>query len=156
TRHTAGVLESADLIVGFGASLTTWTTRHDTILTEGTVLAQVDTDRSALGLNPRVQLGVVGDVEATASLLLTAVAAEGRTPASQWLSAPPVAPPLERHAHVPSALANTVHPAWFTDALEEMLPAERTVVIEGGHFIGWQATRTSVPVPHGFLFLIAV
>ena len=152
TRHTAGVLESADLIVGFGASLTTWTTRHDTILTEGTVLAQVDTDRSALGLNPRVQLGVVGDVEATASLLLTAVAAEGRTPASQWLSAPPVAPPLERHAHVPSALANTVHPAWFTDALEEMLPAERTVVIDGGHFIGWPATRLSVPDPSGFLF----
>jgi len=33
-----------------------------------------------------------------------------------------------------------------------MLPAERTVTIDGGHFIGWPATGLTVPDPHGFLF----
>jgi len=152
TRHTVEVLESADLIVGFGASLTHWTTRHDTILTGGTVLAQVDTDRSALGLNRNVHLGVVGDVEATASRLLAALAADDRAPASEWLSGPPAAPPPDPQSGIPPAPAGTVHPGWFTDALEQMLPAERTVVIDGGHFIGWPATRLSVPDPAGFLF----
>src|SRR5690606_11049090 len=108
TRHTVEVLESADLIVGFG--------------------------------------------EATASRRLAALAADDRAPASEWLSGPPAAPPPDPQSGIPPAPAGTVHPGWFTDALEQMLPAERTVVIDGGHFIGWPATRLSVPDPAGFLF----
>lgn len=152
TPHTAQVLQAADLIVGVGASLTRWTTRDDTILDDGTTLVQVDHDRSALGRNRHVHLGVLGDAAATARLLLATLADGERAPASQWRAAPPAPPAADHQPVAPASGPGRVHPEWLTDELDRELPAERTVVIDGGHFIGWPATRLSVPDPAGFLF----
>ncbi|QBI53643.1 thiamine pyrophosphate-binding protein [Streptomonospora litoralis] len=143
-------LESADLIVALGATLTTWTTRGDTIFSGRVKVVQVDREHSALGRNARVDVGIVADADAAARALLAEVG--DRPGASRFgpveRSADPVAPG-------PPSTEGTCHPAGITARLEEMLPAERTVVLDGGHFIGWPAMGWSVPDPAGFVFTSA-
>ncbi len=150
----AEVLKSADVIVGFGCSYTTWTTRGNTILTDDVTVVQVDTDPDNIALNPHVDLGVVGDVAATAEALLEQLTSGAAVPASEWLHSPPA---VDGRQEEPDdmergARPDVVHPSVLTAALERAIPAERTVVIDGGHFIGWPATGLSVPDPCGFLF----
>ena len=61
----AELITGADLVVAWGASLTMWTTRHGALLGDAT-LVQVDDTADALGAQRPVDLGVLGDVAATA------------------------------------------------------------------------------------------
>ncbi len=149
TPAAVETLESADLILALGASLTTWTTRGDTMFHGPVKVVQVDQEHSALGRNGHVDVGIVADVDATVRALLAEVGdrpSEGRFGRVER-SADPV-------ASVPTA-EGTCHPADITARLEEMLPAERSVVLDGGHFIGWPAMGWSVPDPAGFVFTSA-
>jgi thiamine pyrophosphate-dependent acetolactate synthase large subunit-like protein len=120
------------------------------------VVAQVDSQPTALGSSPRVQVEVLGDCAATAQALLDEL---GALPAGStgWrtdevgrrIAAQREVTPGQREAEV---APGTVHPKSLSVALEAMLPPERTVVIDGGHFLGWPATSWSVPDPHGFVF----
>ena len=62
----AELIGDADLIVGWGCSLNMWTTRHGNLIGPSRAVAQVDSDKSAIGAHRPVQLGVVGDVALTA------------------------------------------------------------------------------------------
>lgn len=144
---TVEALEGADLIVGFGCSFTHWTTRSGTIF-EGSTVVQVDTDAASLALDPHVDLGLLGDARATAAALLDVLGTD------QGESAPLVSP-LERSREGFADLADAdgnIHPLRFTLELEDLLPDQRTLVLDGGHFIGWPAMHLSVPDPSGFLF----
>lgn len=149
TPTAVETLESADLILALGATLTTWTTRDDTIFREKTAVVHVDRNPTALGRNAHVGVGIAADVDATVRALLTEVGERRSTSEFGPLerSAAPTAPP-------PSA-EGTCHPADITARLEELLPAERSVVVDGGHFIGWPAMGWSVPDPAGFVFTSA-
>jgi thiamine pyrophosphate-dependent acetolactate synthase large subunit-like protein len=154
SEGVARVLADADLVVGFGCSFTQWTTRSNHLFAEGTVVVQIDSDVDSLALNRRVDLGVLGDAAATARLLLERV---GSAPAgsSEWQVDPPSAESVTEPTadqYVSTAARGYIHPAQLTAALEKLLPTQRTVVMDGGHFIGWPATGWSVPDPAGFLF----
>jgi thiamine pyrophosphate-dependent acetolactate synthase large subunit-like protein len=43
-------------------------------------------------------------------------------------------------------------PRTLTRALDELLPVERTVVVDSGHFMGWPSMYLRVPDPAGFVF----
>lgn len=138
-------LEQADLIVGLGCSFTRWTTRSNTIFDDSTTVVQVDTDRQALGLNDRVDLEICADVFEVVNGLMQDDRLVEREP---WFG--------EVGAQAASAAgfdsASGFHPRELTAMLDQMLPAQRTVTIDGGHFIGWPATGLTVPDPSGFLF----
>src|SRR5690606_36556887 len=68
----AELISGSDVVVAWGSSLNTWTTRHGRLIPRGTTVAQVDLEPGALGTHRPVDLGVVGDVVAVAE----AVAAE--------------------------------------------------------------------------------
>ena len=145
-------LSSADLILAVGATLTTWTTRGDTVFSENATVIQVDADPAALGLNARVDIGVNGDASLVSNALVKrAEAGESRTGA-EWQSLPEASAPTE---HQISTEQNRCHPFMLTERLEEMLPTQRTLVLDGGHFIGWPAMGWSVPDPAGFVFTSA-
>jgi thiamine pyrophosphate-dependent acetolactate synthase large subunit-like protein len=149
TEAAAATLEQADLIVAAGASLTTWTTRGDTIFNDGDTVVQIDRDPTALGLNAHVNVPVVGDVDATARALLRRLTAG--TAASEFRDVPvPVTDLSYAGEH-----ASPAHPGQLTARLEQLLPADRTVVVDGGHFIGWPARGLSVPDPAGLVFTSA-
>lgn len=144
---TVEALEAADLIVGFGCSFTHWTTRSGSIFTGSTVV-RVDADPTALALDPHVDLGLVGDARATAVAVLGELGSRssGSTP---W------APGAGGSHPVPDDRTDAedgMHPLRLTLELEHLLPDQRTLVIDGGHFIGWPAMHLSVPDPAGFLF----
>jgi acetolactate synthase-1/2/3 large subunit len=61
----AELIRGADLVVGWGCALNMWTLRHGTLISPGTLVAQVDTDGARLGEHRPVDLGVTGDVAAT-------------------------------------------------------------------------------------------
>ena len=150
TELATGVLNDADLIVGFGCSLTPWTTRNNSILEDGTIVVQVDSDLAALALNARVDLGILGDVDLVVEDVLREIARRDVTGASRWRSEFPSKSPVES-APVEVGVGD-LHPAELTSALEKLLPIERAVVIDGGHFIGWPTTGLSVPDPSAFVF----
>ncbi|GAA4889520.1 thiamine pyrophosphate-binding protein [Streptomonospora salina] len=146
-------LESADLIVALGATLTTWTTRGDTIFRGPVKVVQIDREHSALGRNGHVDVGIVADADATVCALLAEVG--DRPGASRFGPVERSAAPVAPRPSAEGASEGTCHPADITARLEEMLPAERSVVLDGGHFIGWPAMGWSVPDPAGFVFTSA-
>ena len=63
---TAELIRDADLVVGWGCSLNMWTLRHGGLIGPGATVAQVDNDAAAIGAHYPADLGVTGDVVATA------------------------------------------------------------------------------------------
>ena len=45
-------------------------------------------------------------------------------------------------------------PAALCQALDGVLPAERTLVVDGGHFTGYPCAWLQVPDPTGFVFTL--
>lgn len=140
----------ADVVVAFGASLTAWTTER------GTLLAQADIIHCDLspGQNPsvRVDLAVQGDAAALAGALLAQVGlptAPALAAAGWW--PPALEPPGNRDYATDDG---GLHPAAVVDWLDEVLPAERTVVVDGGHFIAFALPRLRVPDPWGSILTL--
>lgn len=152
----AALMGEADVVVGFGCSFTTWTTRGGRLFAPDATVVQVDVEPTALGLSDRVDLAVLGDGDQTAQAVLEALGEPGEQPRG-WRR-PPVAARIRAGDHTappkPLTVASqgVVHPAELSGELERMLPSARTVVVDGGHFLGWPVTCWSVPDPHGFVF----
>jgi thiamine pyrophosphate-dependent acetolactate synthase large subunit-like protein len=69
----ARLLAQADLVVAAGASLNMWTTRHGGLIGPHAKVLQIDTEVDAIGAHRPVDLGIVGDVAATAEALVAAL-----------------------------------------------------------------------------------
>jgi thiamine pyrophosphate-dependent acetolactate synthase large subunit-like protein len=155
TPLAAELLPQADAIVAFGAQLTRWTTRDGGLIGPGARVAQVDVELAALGANAPVDVAVLGDACATAEAVLAELERRAHR-ADGW-----------RDAAVRAAIAGRrwrdepfddasdsehVDPRSLTIALDEQLPAERTVVVDSGHFMGFPPMYLRVPDAAGFVF----
>jgi thiamine pyrophosphate-dependent acetolactate synthase large subunit-like protein len=144
----ARLLGEADAVIAFGAALNQWTTRHGTLIT-GDVI-QVDRDEEAIGAHRPVALGIVGDAREMAAALNAAL--DGHTSARRT---PALAAEIEAGAwrDVPYEESTTrLDPRTLSIALDDMLPAERIVVVDSGHFMGWPSMYLRVPDAAGFVF----
>jgi thiamine pyrophosphate-dependent acetolactate synthase large subunit-like protein len=146
----ARLLAESDVIASFGAALNQWTTRHGTLIAPGAKVAQVDLDADAIGAHRPVELGVVGDALATAEALIAVAQDSGRrTPEL----ADEIAAGAWQHDHYDDAASEgRLDPRTLTLALDAMLPLERTVVVDSGHFMGWPSMYLRVPDAAGFVF----
>ncbi|MFL5910852.1 MAG: thiamine pyrophosphate-binding protein [Gaiellaceae bacterium] len=168
TPLAAELIGASDLVVAWGSTLNMWTTRHGRLISSGTTVAQVDLDPAALGVNRPVDLGVVGDVAATADAVTAELARRGWPGAGSgqagagsagigWRS-PDLARRIAdegRWRDVPYADEGTdatIDPRTLSIALDDLLPAERTVVIDSGNFMGYPSMFLSVPDAAGFVF----
>ncbi len=141
----AELIADADLVVGWGCALNMWTMRHGRLVGAGARVAQVDLDAEALGAHRPVDLGVVGDVGETARAVtgLVTQCAGWRTPALaeriarevRWRDVP----------YVDEGGPDTIDPRTLSTALDDVLPAERVLAVDSGHFMGWPSTYLSVP-----------
>ena len=68
------LISGADLIVGWGCALNMWTMSHGALIGPGAIVAQVDIEADALGRHRSIDLGVVGDVRATAEAVTALLA----------------------------------------------------------------------------------
>jgi thiamine pyrophosphate-dependent acetolactate synthase large subunit-like protein len=151
----ARLLGEADVVVAFGAALNPWTTSHGKLLASDAAVVQVDLDEEAIGAHRPVALGVVGDAAATAQALVAALA--GRAPAGAARRTPKLAAQIaaRRWRDEPydeGATAGVLDPRTLSIALDDLLPAERTVVVDSGAFMGWPSMYLRVPDAAGFVF----
>jgi thiamine pyrophosphate-dependent acetolactate synthase large subunit-like protein len=148
----AELLPQADVVLAFGAALNHWTTRHGALIGPSATVVQVDVDPQAVGANHRADVAVVGDAAAAAQALAAAVpAATGwrtddlarRIATRRWRDEP----------FTPSGAPGVVDPRALSIALADLLPADKTVAIDSGHFTGWPAMYLDVPDPRQWLFV---
>ncbi|WP_369131120.1 thiamine pyrophosphate-binding protein [Modestobacter roseus] len=155
----AELISSADLVVGWGASLNVWTLRAGQLVGPDATVVQIDEDPAAIGRHVAVDHGIVGDVRATAEAAAESLRARPRT-AAPWRS-----PELQERIRTrlrwrdePYEDTSTdalIDPRTLTIALDDILPKERVVAPDGGNFNGYPAMFLEVPDERGFCLTLA-
>jgi thiamine pyrophosphate-dependent acetolactate synthase large subunit-like protein len=169
------LIPQADVVLSVGASLNMWTTRHGGLLRPGTAVIQVDHEMDAIGAHHRVDVAMVGDASEAARALLDEL--EGRTPTSAaarreyppprgggdrggghsgWRT-PEVAERIRTGTwkatpREDAGTATQIDPRTLSAALDDLLPAERTLAVDSGHFMGYPPMYMRVPDAQGFVF----
>jgi thiamine pyrophosphate-dependent acetolactate synthase large subunit-like protein len=132
-----------------------WTTRHGALIGPGAVVVQVDTEIDAIGAHRAVALGLVGDAALAATDLSDALdershRAEGlRTTETEKAIA---SGRWRQEPYEESTDGDRIDPRTLSIALNELLPTERVLAIDSGHFMGWPVMYIDVPDPAGFVF----
>lgn len=149
-------LASADCVISFGASLNRHTTDQGRLLA-GKRVIQCDVDGAMIGSTVPIDAGVVGDARRVAETIV------------EWLDAADHQPSSFRSTDLEASLAaydpatayedlsrpGAVDPRTFTLRMDDILPVDRTVVVDAGRFM-LQALTLPVPDPlsmitsHGF------
>jgi len=152
------LIGQADLVLAFGASLPIFATRNGEIFATGAKIVQIDVRPAAIGAATPSDLGLVGDVAATAQALLeelkrAGIAKEGFRAAGfraevAALRTPPEAPDAGGACNG----NERADPRALMRRLDAMLPRERTVVVDSGHAMGWSVIHLGVPDSRGFVF----
>jgi thiamine pyrophosphate-dependent acetolactate synthase large subunit-like protein len=145
----------ADLVVSFGAGLNHWTARHGEMFAGDARVVQVDVEESAPGRLHRCDVGVVADAALAAEAFAAALPAHtgGERKARTAAAAKAIAGRRWRdEPFVEAGTADHIDPRTLSIALDDLLPAERTVVTDSGHFCGYPAMYLSVPDERGFVF----
>src|SRR6516165_9200540 len=149
----AELITGADLIIGWGCSLNMWTMRHGKLIGTGATLIQVDDDPTALGAHRPVHLGVVGDVAETARAVADALPTDAPGYRSPELRERIAAGVRWRDVRFDDdSDGQRIDPRALSIALDDLLPAERTVAVDSGNFMGYPSMYLSVPDEAGFCF----
>jgi thiamine pyrophosphate-dependent acetolactate synthase large subunit-like protein len=165
TPLAAELILGADVIVGWGCSLNMWTMRHGKLIGPDATLVQVDDDDAAIGANRPVQLGILGDVTEAARAVADALGVSGHHEHVRDLDgfelsyrSPEVRERIVREGRwreVPYADegdGKRIDPRTLSIALDGVLPAERTVAVDSGNFMGYPSMYLSVPDEAAFCF----
>jgi thiamine pyrophosphate-dependent acetolactate synthase large subunit-like protein len=139
------------VIVAAGARLNHWTTRHGALVGSETRIVQIDLETDAIGAHHAPAVALLGDVAATAELLTE------RIPQRDGWRSPELAATIARRRwrdepYDDAPPPGRIDPRALTRALDERLPAERTVAIDSGHFMGWPAMELAVPDARSWVF----
>jgi thiamine pyrophosphate-dependent acetolactate synthase large subunit-like protein len=165
------LMRESDVVLVVGASLNTFQTRYGTLMESATTVIQVDEGHEAT--HAQVTHFFSADAHAFSEevhreLILLAGNA-GNSPARPtWREVTT----LNRALRVADAAATvtevretlTAEPTVFGSdgrldprpiarALNDILPFERTIVQDGGHFIGWMPQYCTVPDPHALILV---
>jgi len=128
------LVREADVAVVFGASLNQFTMRFGELFAPGTRVVQVDVAPTAT--HPHVGGFLRGDAAVVASALVAELDALGATP-SGWRESVELAPLRELEPGDGMAADGRLDPRSVAARIGELLPEDRVVVSDGGHFIGW-------------------
>jgi len=145
----------ADLVLAFGASLNRWTVRHGELFGPAARVVQVDVDPDAPGQLYRCDRAVIADAAQAARALTAALIARGARRTGARTAA--IADQLTRRRWRDEPFADEgteefIDPRALTIALDDLLPAERTVAVDSGHFQGYPSMYLAVPDARGFVF----
>jgi acetolactate synthase I/II/III large subunit len=149
----ASLIRGADLVVGWGCALNMWTMRHGRLIGPGATVAQVDDTPEAIGAHRPVDVGVLGDVRATATAAADRAGAR-RTGYRSDAVRDEIAAGV-RWRDVPyddAGTADRIDPRTLSIALDDLLPAERVLSVDSGNFMGYPSMFCSVPDEAGFCF----
>ncbi|WP_029146023.1 thiamine pyrophosphate-binding protein [Microbacterium luticocti] len=128
------LVHEADVAVVFGASLNQFTMRFGDLFAPSTRVVQVDIAPAAT--HPHVGGFIRGDAGVVAAALVGELDALGAGP-SGWRESIDVAALTAREHGDELAADGRLDPRSVAERIGQLLPADRVVVSDGGHFIGW-------------------
>ncbi|MBM0276048.1 thiamine pyrophosphate-binding protein [Micromonospora tarensis] len=154
------LIGAADLVVAWGSTLNMWTTRHGELIPSSAVVVQVDHDPAAFGVNRPVDLTVAGDVAAVAEAVHDRLGDQPTGSVAGGWRTPELAQRIRDHGRwrtVPyrdegGGTPATIDPRTLSAALDDLLPPDRTVVVDSGNFMGYPSMWLDVPDVAGFCF----
>ena len=126
-------LEHCDLVLAVGAELNQWTTHFGEALAERQ-LVHIDTDPAAFGVHHRPDVALLGDAAATVEAITEHVrTSQGahRKPNAELMSSLDLSQPLDSTPYMDTD--HSIDPRHVLSELDRLLPANRRVVIGGGH-----------------------
>ena len=148
-------LGEADVVLAFGASLNHWTVRHGHLFSPGARVVQVDLEPEAIGRVHRADVGVVGDAAETARAIVDELdkrGVGGKGFRSNGLEREISGGRTRDEPYEELGTQEHVDPRALTIVLDDLLPEERTVCTDSGHFLGYPAMYLGVPDQQGFVF----
>ncbi|MDN3481915.1 thiamine pyrophosphate-binding protein [Arthrobacter sp. APC 3897] len=144
------LMRSADLVIVAGASLNAFQTRYGSLFAEDAEVIQIDAADSPT--NPRVSRFIQADARETAVALTAAVSAveDGWRTQHPEVAAPTFAVDPAAEEFAPDGRLN---PRAVAQQLDAVLPRNRTIVQDGGHFCGWIPMYCQAPDPQGLMMV---
>jgi thiamine pyrophosphate-dependent acetolactate synthase large subunit-like protein len=143
------LIVESDLILAFGASLTHWTTKRGKLIAPGAVVVQVDVEAAKLGYQMPVHLSVHADARAAAEAILAELDARRIASCTGRRTAETRGRIDEGSNHASSyqdtSSARCIDPRTLSKAVDAILPKERVVASDSGHFCGWPPRYLRVP-----------
>jgi len=144
------LIAESDLVVGFGASFTQWTTKRGKLIAPGASVAQIDVEHANLGYQMPIQHAIHGDAKVTAEALLNELARPGvsqpRVGRRSDLVRDRIRSGDNHHSpHADESTARFIDPRILSKAVDAILPIDRVVASDSGHFCGWVPRYLRVP-----------
>ena len=133
-EQAMALVAGADVAVVFGAALNQFTTKFGGLFGDETVVVQVDVSEAQT--NPRVNRFVRGDAAVVADALAEGLRTRAAAP-SGWRESIPIPPLRQYEPGAGLAEDGRLDPRSVAQRLAELLPSDRVVVTDGGHFLGW-------------------
>jgi thiamine pyrophosphate-dependent acetolactate synthase large subunit-like protein len=144
------LVRQADVAVVFGASLNQFTMRFGELFAPGTRVFQIDIAPAAT--HPNVGGFVRGDARVVAEELVRLVGAQsGRS--SAWRDAVDAASARSYESGDDLAPDGRLDPRSAARRIAQLLPEDRVVVSDGGHFIGWANMYWPVASPDRMMMI---
>jgi acetolactate synthase-1/2/3 large subunit len=151
TETAQRLIGDSDCVLVLGAGLNHFTSRGGTLFGPAATIVQCDVEPAAFGRYVAPALTITGDAATVASAL-----AERLAPRQGYRTdavAAEIAAARERPAP-DEAEPGTLDPRALSALLDAALPAERNLVVDGGHFMGFPSMAIGVPEPAGFVFTL--
>ena len=142
------LISESDFILGFGVSLTQWTTKKGKLIARGATVAQIDIEAPKLGYQMPVQFALLGDAKATAEALLGELKQNGAAQSGRRndRTRERIRAGDNHHSPYPDeSSAQYIDPRTLSKALDDILPKDRVVASDSGHFCGWVPRYLRVP-----------
>ncbi|WP_104182073.1 thiamine pyrophosphate-binding protein [Arthrobacter sp. B0490] len=159
--HRLDVARTADVVLVVGASLNIFQTRYGTLFPAETRLIRVDNepDPQQIGSATYVRADIESFLDGLEKRLPVLPPTLASSAASTWRDRVPEVAEMVFRGSDPSedpieyGPDGRLNPRAVISALNDILPAERSVVMDGGHFIGWAPMYLSVPDPHAMILV---
>jgi thiamine pyrophosphate-dependent acetolactate synthase large subunit-like protein len=142
------LIHESDFIAGFGASFTQWTTKRGKLVAPGAVVAQIDVEAAKLGYQMPIRHAVLGDAKATAQAVLAELTRRGGARPGRREDGIRARIRAGDNHHSPQADcsdARFIDPRTLSKVVDAILPTDRVVASDSGHFCGWVPRYLRVP-----------
>jgi len=143
------LIRESDLIVAFGASLTDWTTKRGNLIGPGAAVAQIDIEAGKLAYQRPVHQAIQADARVTAEALLAALDETGHGARAGWRTEDTARRIRDGSNHnapyQDTSTSRFIDPRTLSKAVDAILPMQRVVASDSGHFCGWVPRYLRVP-----------
>ncbi|GAA4655393.1 thiamine pyrophosphate-binding protein [Arthrobacter cryoconiti] len=135
SEESAALMAEADVVLVAGASLNQFTMRFGDLFNAAATIIQVDL--SPTPTNPRVDIHLCADARATGEALLARVPQAPANTGWRDRLGDRLTAVFDREQGSEFAPDGRLDPRALSGALDAVLPQDRVIVQDGGHFIGW-------------------